>query len=359
MPAKWIGETLDGRYQIERVLGSGATAMVYEAVDTQLQRGVAVKMLRPDAAQDPAIAASFQREAQLAAGLHHPHLAQVYDAGTAGAQPYIVMERVAGEPLSAHRRLPVALAVDIAAQVASALAFVHDQGLLHCDIKPANILVDSEQQIKLVDFAGAGAGMDPAALGDDNGGATLRLPLVHTSPGTLPYLAPERMAGAPPSARADVYSVGAVLYTLLAGRPPYDGTTGEAIYAARQGGPPPPLRELNPAVPPAAEAVVQRALAADPDARYASATELQAALEAVREGSSQPTSSFSEVAAAAGPVVPFLPVDVLPAPDPAPVAVAAATNIPTQAGDETSTWVPVGRPVTAPSSSAAFAPYRP
>ncbi|HEX6605556.1 MAG TPA: serine/threonine-protein kinase, partial [Chloroflexia bacterium] len=308
MIAATPGQVLGGRYRLERLLGAGTVALVYEARDEQLERQVAVKILRPEWAQDPPTAAAFEREAQAGAGLHHPHLAQIYDAGSADGAPYIVMERVPGAPLDPDRRLAPAQAVDLGAQIAGALAFVHDHGLLHCDIKPANLLVDPAGQVKLVDFGVACPVDEPppaAAPADAAMGTTLQLPAAHASPGMLPYLAPERLVGAPPCPAADVYSLGAILYTVLAGRPPFPGTSADEIAAAQRAGAPPALRDLNPAVPPGLEAAVARAVAVDPAQRFATAREMEAALEAVRAESRAQTA-----AVAAPPPVVFAPSDV-------------------------------------------------
>jgi serine/threonine-protein kinase len=354
MIAATPGQVLGGRYRLERLLGAGTVALVYEARDEQLERQVAVKILRPEWAQDPPTAAAFEREAQAGAGLHHPHLAQIYDAGTADGAPYIVMERVPGAPLDSDRRLAPAQAVDLGAQIAGALAFVHDHGLLHCDIKPANLLVDPAGQVKLVDFGVAcpvddvdDAEAPPAAPDREAMGTTLQLPAAHASPGMLPYLAPERLVGGPPSAAADVYSLGAILYTVLAGRPPFPGTTADAIAAAQRAGAPPALRDLNPAVPPALETAVAHAVAVDPAQRFATAREMEAALEAVRAQSRAHTA-----AVAAPPPVTFAPSDVTVANPVPPNAEKTVANTLPPSG--------IAQPAAPPNAAAtAPAPYSP
>ncbi|MGI8587219.1 MAG: serine/threonine-protein kinase [Chloroflexia bacterium] len=304
MTSTWISKTLGGRYFLEKTLGIGATATVFEALDEQLRRRVAVKMLRPEAAGDPDAVESFQREAQAAAGLHHPNLAGVYDSGTEDGLPYIVMERVAGAPLEIGRPIDVDRAVDIGIQVAGALAFIHQNGLLHSDVKPGNLLMDAEGKLKLVDL-GMASPVDveppPQATATATGGATQQIPVVKASPGLLPYLAPERLAGGPPSPAADVYGLGAVLYALLAGRPPYEGDTPDALAWAQESGPSTPLRELNQAVPPTLAALLAEATARDPAARFGSATAMQTALEQVRGESSQVTAATPVIPAAAQP----------------------------------------------------------
>ena len=342
------GRILGDRYVIGLRLGSGSVTDVYEAQDRQLERQVAVKLLRPEAAADPAIAAGFQHEAELAAGLHHPHLARVYDAGTQDGVPYIVMERVAGTPLPTDRPLAVGQAVNIGTQIAGALAFVHDQGLVHWDVKPANILVAADGQAKLVDFGVPGTPDDTATLGTAVADNTPR-PAANPPPNldALPYLAPERRAGAPPAPAADVYSLGAVLYTLLAGRPPAAGA-------------PAPLRQLNPAVPPALESLVARALAPDPAARFGSAAEMESAMEAVRAQGRDATAAFV-ADAAPGAAMSFVPTGAAsaaprpPAVPGAPPAPLAAAEVPTDTGAPMPPAVVPYRPAVPADSRAPLA----
>jgi hypothetical protein len=316
MIADHTGRTLAGRYLLTRPLGEGGAATVYEALDTQLQRRVAVKMLRPEVARDPRAAQRFQREAELSAGLSHPNLAQVYDAGAIDGLPYIVMERVAGEPIAVGQPVDTAPALAAAAQVASALAFVHAHDLLHGDVKPANVIVTPEGQAKLVDFGAADPVGVVAGLGDE--GTTQRLPSAHASPDALPYMAPERLVGAASSPAADVYGLGATLYALLTGRPPYLGATPDALTRAQRAGEAPPVSRLNPAAPPSVDALVARAIARDPAARFQSAGEMQAALAAVLAGSRQMTAAMATpvapaasapTAANAAPVRPYVPAE--------------------------------------------------
>ncbi|MDQ2808895.1 MAG: serine/threonine protein kinase [Chloroflexota bacterium] len=354
MTATWTGKTLDNRYIVEQPLGSGATATVYEAQDTQLERRVAVKVLHPQGAADPQARAAFQHEAQLAAGLHHPHLAQVYDAGMDDGLPYIVMERVGGAPPTVGQRLEVGQVVDLGLQVAGALAFVHDQGLLHCDVKPANLLIDPVGTVKLVDFGGAGANdrsPSPAPKAGGEQSANDRSP----SPGALPYLAPERLAGAPPSPAADVYSLGAVLYTLLAGVPPYAGATTAAL--AQQAGSPRSLREHNPTVPAGLAALISRALAPAPADRFVTAGALQEALAAVQDQSRQVTAAFTGTVAAPSQLLPAPEVRLAPVPEPikpqgvAPTGATTQTFAPSPLGAAPTVATPLMNAPTPPATA--------
>ena len=357
MTATWTGKTLNNRYIVEQPLGWGATATVYEAQDTQLERRVAVKVLHPPGAADAQVRAAFQQEAQLAAGLHHPHLAQVYDAGLDDGLPYIVMERVAGTPPTVGQRLEVGSVVDLGRQVAGALAFVHDQGLLHCAVQPANLLIDPAGMVKLVDF-GVACATAPTPTPSPKGGGEYGANDLSPSPGALPYLAPERLVGAPPSPAADVYSLGAVLYTLLAGAPPYAGDTSAALAQAQQAGPPRPLREHNPAVPAGLAALIGRAMAPAPADRFATAGALQAALAAVQDQSRQVTAAFTGTVPAPGPLLPVQGVMLTPMPEP-----ASAQNI-VSSGATTQTFAPsplgaaptVAAPVVSTPGPPATAP---
>ena len=350
MTVTWTGKMLDNRYIVGQPLGSGATATVYEAQDTQLERRVAVKVLHPHWATDPQARAAFQQEAQLAAGLHHPHLAQVYDAGTVSDLPYIVMERVGGAPPVAGQRLEVAQVVELGRQVAGALAFVHDQGLLHCDVKPANLLIEPAGGVKLVDF-GVACANDLAPNPSPKLGGERTAPTA--SPDALPYLAPERLAGASPSPAADVYSLGAVLYALLTGTPPYAGATATALAQAQQAGLPRSLREQNPTVPTGLAAIISRALATNPTDRFATAGAMQEALAAVQDQSRQVTAAFT----GSGPA-PLPPQEMQPTPGPTVTALGITAG---DAATRTFTPSPLGAAptVAAPVANRPVLPIAP
>lgn len=246
------------RYTVEKTLGRGGMATVELAVDEQLGRRVAVKRLFASLAGDDVFQTRFLREARMAAGLSHPNLVAVYDVGEEDGLPYIVMEYVEGEtlaelmartgPLQADR------AVDLLLQICAGLEHAHAAGLVHRDIKPQNLLVRSDGVAKIADF---GIARTLQATQLTQAGTVL---------GTAAYLAPEQAAGERVTAAADIYSLGAVAYELLSGRPPYQ-VDSLADLATAQQEPPAPLD----GVPPELNQAVVRALSADPQARPPSA----------------------------------------------------------------------------------------
>jgi eukaryotic-like serine/threonine-protein kinase len=259
------------RYRIERTLGGGAMAVVYLAHDEELQRLVAIKILARRFADDDELRTRFLREAKLASRLSHANVVQVYDAGEAGDRPFIVMEYVAGSTLADCGTLLHGEAVRLARQVCSGLQHAHDAGLVHRDIKPANLLLRDDGVVKIADF-GIARAADATQLTQQG-----------TVLGTAAYLAPEQAAGETVGPAADIYSLGAVLYELLTGRPPYPaGSLAELGESQRAGAITPP-RDLEPSVPPAIEAAVMRALAREPRFRPASAAEFGEELAGVTE----------------------------------------------------------------------------
>jgi serine/threonine-protein kinase len=248
-------------------------AAVWEAEDRVLTRRVAIKVLHPHLAGDDAFRTRFRREAVAAAKLAHPNIVTTYDTGRDADVAYIVMELVDGTTLArllkAEGPLPVARAVDIAAQVADALACAHAHGVVHRDVKPANILLREDGHVKVADFgiAKAGAGNDLTRTG--------------VVMGTAKYLSPEQVSGNPADAGSDVYALGIVLYEMLCGAPPFVGETELSTAVARLTAAPGRLRDRRQDVPRSLEAVVLRSLARDPAARFQSAEELRAGLLAV------------------------------------------------------------------------------
>ena len=259
--------TLGGRYRLEEVIGRGGMSTVYRATDDQLGRTVAVKVLLPALAdQDPSYAARFQREARAAAALASAAVVTVYDTGVDEASQYIVMEYVDGQSLADalrdERPLPLPEAVRIAERVAAALAAAHAAGILHRDIKPANVMVGSDGTVKLLDF-GIARKLD---------GTTLTQ--VASVIGTAAYMAPERAVGEAGDARADIYSLGCLLYAMLTGRPPFSGEVAAAVLHQQINVPPRAPSELRSAIPPALDALVLRMLAKSPEDRPNSVREV-------------------------------------------------------------------------------------
>jgi eukaryotic-like serine/threonine-protein kinase len=258
-----------GRYAVERLLGRGGMAAVYLARDRELDRPVAVKVLGEPFTLDESFVRRFRREARTAAGLSHPNIVQVYDAGDEEERLFIVMEYVDGEGLdrllARAGKLAPAHVLELAAQVSSALHYAHGKGVVHRDVKPGNLLLRTDGVLKVADFGIARPAHDA------------RLTETGTVLGTAAYLAPEQVRGEPATPRSDIYSLGVVLYELFTGEPPYR-VENLAQLAANRDQPVRPVRDLEPSVPPAAEAAVMRCLARNPRYRPASAAELAAAL---------------------------------------------------------------------------------
>jgi tetratricopeptide (TPR) repeat protein len=261
-----IGTTL-GRYQIVGEVGRGGFATVYQGYDAGLQRPVALKVLHPELVRDEVALRRFQREAVAVARLRHPNIVVVYEFSQHDGFAYIAMEYVEGTTLKAKLGKPMPLdeARRIAVDVASALDYAHKNGVIHRDIKPANVLLTHDNHVVLADFG-------IAILAQHADSVTRGLL------GTPQYMAPEQALGEPIDARSDLYALGIVLFEMLAGQVPFRGDTPLATLALQVNAPVPKLRGLNPAVPEAVEAVVERALAKDPAQRYPTAEEFRLAL---------------------------------------------------------------------------------
>ncbi len=273
-----MGERLlGGRYRLEGTIGAGGMAEVHRGTDTVLGRPVAIKVLAPQFARDAAFVERFRREARAAARLNHPNVVNVYDTGSDDGTHYIVMEYVDGrtlaDRLASGGALPTAAALELAGAVCRALSAAHRQGIVHRDIKPGNVMVTPEGQVKVMDF-----GIARLADGAETVAQTAAVL------GTASYLSPEQARGEPVDERSDIYSLGVVLYEMLTGRPPFTGDSAVAVaYKHVQEAPEPPSR-WNPDIPPALDAVVLRCLAKDPANRYPSAEQLRRDLERVGRG---------------------------------------------------------------------------
>ncbi len=266
-----------GPYEVIAPLGDGGMGVIYRAIDTRLDRTVALKVLRPEALLDPDRKRRFAREAKAASALNHPNIVTIYDVGSDHDVDFIAMEHVEGEPLQcrlAAGLLPLEEVLRYARGVAEALAAAHAAGVVHRDVKPSNVMVTRTGQVKVLDF-GLAKLMKPSLLDPE---ASTRSASLRTEAGvvlgTLAYMSPEQAQGKPVDARSDVFSFGVVLYELLCGVRPFKGTSMATLLSAILRDAPSLPRSLRPDTPPDLERVVHRCLEKDPAKRYASGGEL-------------------------------------------------------------------------------------
>ncbi|MBO0893962.1 MAG: serine/threonine protein kinase [Acidimicrobiales bacterium] len=268
------GQVLCGRYKLVRVLAQGGMAQVFLGHDLLLARSVAIKVPLPHLASHETSSRRFHQEALAAARLSHPNVVAIYDTGLDGGREFIVMELVDGtslrELMATRGRLGVAEAVSVGEQVASALDYAHRAGLVHRDVKPANILLTADGQAKVTDFGIA------KAIRDDDATQT------GVTVGTARYLSPEQIEGRPVDGRADQYGLGVVLYEMLSGRVPFEGPNDLAVALGHLHNAPRPLRELRPDMAQWLDDVVLRCLEKAPGDRFPSAGALYRALQAGR-----------------------------------------------------------------------------
>ncbi len=317
------------RYEIGELLGRGGMAEVHRAVDTRLNRPVAVKELRTDLAGDPVFQARFRREAQSAAGLNHPTIVAVYDTGeepdpqTGVRIPYIVMELVEGvtlrDVLRDGRKILPERALELAAGVLDALSYSHRAGIVHRDIKPANVMLTPTGDVKVMDFGIA------RAVADTQSTMTQTAAVI----GTAQYLSPEQARGETVDARSDIYSAGCLLYELLVGRPPFTGDSpvSVAYQHVREEARPPSQHDSE--ITTDMDAVVMRSLAKDPNDRYQSARQMKDDLQRLLQG--QPPLALASTAASSptpteAPTTVLVP-DAQPGAGPAAAALAESTRV--------------------------------
>lgn len=269
------GTTLKNRYKILKKIGSGGMADVYLAEDLVLGRKVAVKVMHENLASDESFVRRFKREAQAAANLNHPNIVSVYDWGSENGTYFIVMEYITGktlkEMINQKGALPLSHGLNIARQIASALAFAHRHEVIHRDIKPHNIIITDEGLVKVTDFGIARAKSSS---------------LTDTEPvmGSVHYLSPEQAQGLPATELSDIYSFGIVLYEMFTGNLPFEGESAVSIAMKHAQEEPIPPSRLNPKIPPELEAVILKAMAKDPFERYESAEDILNDLRRISEG---------------------------------------------------------------------------
>jgi serine/threonine-protein kinase len=303
MSESLVGATLAGRYQLLTRLGTGGMAHVFQARDLNLQRMVAIKLLREDLISDPAFHARFLQEARAAANLSHPNIVTIHDFGVDAHEYFFVMELVSGTDLKTllrrRQQLTVEETLGILTQTCAGVGYAHRAGLIHCDLKPQNILVAPDGRTKIADFgiARALSTIDPMETSE----------YVWGSP---QYFAPEQAAGGPPSPASDVYSLGVILFEALTGRLPFPGEDSAALAEQHLHALPTSPRSLNPAIPPALDQVILKVLAKEPSARYRTADQLGRVLAGLTPPHEAQALPAAFPAAAASP--PEAPTTLLP-----------------------------------------------
>ncbi len=262
-----VSPPLAKRYQLQQTLGSGGMAMVYKAWDLRLERPVAIKILRHDFSNDPTISERFRMEAKAAANLSHPNIVTVYDFGLDDGKLFIVIEYIPGTDLKTmikhHGRFTLDEAIPLMVQACAGIGYAHRAGLVHCDVKPHNMLVTPDQRLKVTDF---GIARVLATIHPDE-----KNDVVWGSP---QYFSPEQATGAAPSPSSDVYSLGVILYELLTGRLPFIASNPTELSRMHREVPPIPPRKFNPAIPEALDQIIMKVLSKEPSARYRSADQL-------------------------------------------------------------------------------------
>jgi len=304
---------LNERYKLIEQIGAGGMAVLYKAEDLELGRTVAVKVLRPSLVGDPEFLVRFKREARAAANLSHPNIVTVHDVGQDGPNThYIVMEYVPGQNLKQMIRAQGAFEVDtalaIVVEVCKGVGYAHRAGLIHCDLKPQNILITPDNRVKVTDFGIARAFSAAQAETDE---------VEEVVWGSPHYFAPEQAAGEPPTPSSDVYSIGVITFELLTGELPFTGDSYEELALAHLRNEPPSILSFNSALPQELDRILQKVLSKKPSARYRTADQLGRILQKYREAGQQPTGPFEVTPSAVGPALPH--EDVTPPLQPEPV----------------------------------------
>ena len=286
-----IGKTISNRYVVEEMLGQGGMSSVYKGTDPNLKRVVAIKLIHSHLSNNPDFVQRFEEEAAAVAQLRHHGIIQVYDFNKDDDLYYMILEFVPGETLQDHlqrlndsgRKLSPAKAIEYMAGVCDAVDYAHQRGMIHRDIKPANLMLTTTGQVILMDFGIA------KIVGGTRQTATGAVV------GTAMYMSPEQIKGDQPDRRTDVYSLGVTLFEMVSGRPPFDAQSAMTLMMMHINDPVPNIKSLNPDVPDALVAVINKALAKDPNDRYQTAAQMAAALRnALSAGSSSPLATMME-----------------------------------------------------------------
>ena len=333
---------------IDELLGQGGMARVYRGKQENLDRFVAIKVLPPYYAADPAFVERFKLEARAMAKLSHPNIVTVHDAGEENGRLFIIMEYVGGGTLKQKmaNSMQMREVIQIISEVASALTYAHSMGIVHRDVKPVNVLMDASGRAVLSDFGIAKVLQTSAALTRDGAGV-----------GTPEYMSPEQCRGGPVDARTDIYALGVMLYEMLTGHTPFEADNYTALAHAHIYEAPPPPSRLNPRVSPAVQSVVMKALEKDPANRFHKATEMASALDAA-------AAAQAPVVPMARPVAPALARSVEPAQRPMPSQTPAiycprcrAPNTPYQRFCSTCGFAFAAQPAPAPQPAHATGSY--
>jgi eukaryotic-like serine/threonine-protein kinase len=280
---------LNNRYQLEKSIGTGGMAVVYRARDLMLERNVAIKILREDFSSDPTFRERFRQEAKAAANLYHPNIVTIHDFGLDSGRLFIVMENVPGTDLKSilQRRgvFSVEDAISLIVQACAGIGYAHRAGLVHCDVKPHNMLVTPDMRLKVADFGIARA---LASIQPDE-----KTNVVWGSP---QYFSPEQAGGSAPSPASDVYSLGVVLYELITGRLPFIGTSADELAAMHRDADPTPPKALNPELHDTLNQILIKVLQKEPSARYRTADQLGRVLLTINHPGSltHPMASFQD-----------------------------------------------------------------
>ncbi len=286
-----IGKTISNRYVVEEMLGQGGMSSVYKGTDPNLKRVVAIKLIHSHLSNNPDFVQRFEEEAAAVAQLRHHGIIQVYDFNKDDDLYYMILEFVPGETLQDHlqrlnssgRKLSPAKAIEYMAGICDAVDYAHQRGMIHRDIKPANLMLTTTGQVILMDFGIA------KIVGGTRQTATGAVV------GTAMYMSPEQIKGEQPDRRTDVYSLGVTLFEMVSGRPPFDAQSAMTLMMMHINDPVPNIKSLNPDVPDALVAIINKALAKDPNDRYQTAAQMAAALRnALSTGTSSPMATMME-----------------------------------------------------------------
>lgn len=284
--ADLIGKNI-GQYQIVEQIGIGGMATIYKAYQASIDRYVAIKILPEQFAKDANFLKRFQQEARAIAALEHPHILPVHDFGTEDGRSYMVMRYIEGGTLTKQmgHPLPYKRIIQIVGDIARALDYAHERGVVHRDIKPSNILIDKHGEVLLTDF-----GIAKMVEGTE----ATQLTGAGTILGTPAYMSPEQATGGNIDGRSDIYSLGVVLYELLTGQPPYQAETPLAVVMKHVNAPLPPPRALKTEIPEALERIVLKAMAKDPNQRFQTAAEMEQALREAYQTVDTPSAQIFE-----------------------------------------------------------------